>query len=180
MVEIGAALGLDPADTAWNIVLAGLPKRATGLYFMMDERDVETALRQSWTSIGTDAPAVVHLGSPDEPTVPHPRVYGTFPRVLAEYVKRRSVLTLEDAVRKMTSWPASRMGLSDRGVLREGLRADIVIFDMSRIDDIASYDKPTGTPAGIDYVLVNGKVTLENGAYTGAKAGRVLRHACTN
>ncbi|MDB5367610.1 MAG: aminoacylase [Rhodospirillales bacterium] len=178
MVEIGKALGVDPADAAWDIVLAALPKRATGLYFMMDERDVETALRQSWTSIGTDAPAVIKLGSPDEPTVPHPRVYGTFPRVLAEYVKRRPVLTLEDAVRKMTSWPASRMGLVDRGVLREGLRADLVIFDMSRIDDVASYEKPTGTPAGIDYVLVNGSVTLDNGRYTGVKAGRVLRHAC--
>ena len=122
---------------------------------------------------------MIKLGSPDEPTVPHPRVYGTFPRVLAEYVKRRQVLTLEDAVRKMTSWPASRMGLADRGVLREGLRADIVMFDLSRIDDVASYDKPTGTPAGIDYVLVNGKVTLANGSYTGVKAGRVLRHACT-
>ncbi|GIL41043.1 N-acyl-D-amino-acid deacylase family protein [Roseiterribacter gracilis] len=178
MVEIGAALGKDPADTAWDIVLAALPKRATGLYFMMDERDVETALRQSWTSIGTDAPAVIHLGSRDEPTVPHPRVYGTFPRVLAEYVKRRGVLSLEDAVRKMTSWPASRMGLVDRGVLREGLRADLVIFDMARIDDTPSYEKHAVAPQGIDYVLVNGKVTLENGAYTGAKAGRVLRHAC--
>jgi N-acyl-D-amino-acid deacylase len=178
MAEIGKALGKDPADLAWDIVLAALPKRATGLFFLMDERDIEIALRQSWVSIGSDASASAAPGAADQLGVQHPRSYATFPRVLAEYVKRRPVLTLEDAVRKMTSWPASRMGIADRGVLREGLRADLVVFDFDKLDDVANWQNPTAQPTGIDYVVVNGKLAIENGAFTGAKAGRVLRHAC--
>ncbi|HEY4647490.1 MAG TPA: amidohydrolase family protein, partial [Gemmatimonadales bacterium] len=115
----------DPADVAWDIVLDALPERAMALFFMMDEGDIETALRQTWTSIGSDAAASVKFGEVDALGLPHPRAYGTFPRVIAEYVKKRHLLTLEQAVRKMTSWPAARMGLNDRGVIREGLRADL-------------------------------------------------------
>jgi N-acyl-D-amino-acid deacylase len=148
------------------------------LFFMMDESDIETALRQPWTSIGSDAAAAEKPGEVDALGLPHPRAYGTFPRIIAEYVKRRRTLTLEQAVRKMTSWPAARMGLHDRGVIREGLRADLTVFDYDRIDDVASWQRPTAFPAGIDYVVVNGELTLADGAFTGARAGRVLRGGC--
>jgi N-acyl-D-amino-acid deacylase len=177
IAAIGKALGRDPADVAWDIVLEALPQRATALFFLMDERDVELGLRQPWVSIGTDADAADRT-RPDAGLLTHPRANGTFPRVIAEYVRRRSVLALPDAVRKMTAWPASRMGLSDRGVLREGLRADLVIFDYERIDDVASYDAPQGPPVGIDYVVVGGQVALDPGGPTPARAGRVLRHPC--
>lgn len=175
---IAQQLGKDPADTAWDIVLDARPKPAMALFFMMDERDIETAMRQPWTSIGSDAAAVEKMGDVDALGLPHPRAYGTFPRVIAEYVKKRGVLTLEQAVRKMTSWPATRMGLADRGVVREGLRADLTVFDYDRIDDRATWERPTDTPVGIDYVVVNGQLAIEGGKQTGARAGQVLRHGC--
>ncbi len=95
-------------------------------------------------------------------------------------MKRRRTLTLEQAVRKMTSWPAARMGLFDRGAIREGLRADLTIFDYDRLDDVATWERPTASPTGIDYVVVNGELAIDAGAYTGAKAGRVLRGGCLN
>jgi len=178
LAEIGAELNLDPADAAWDIALEGLPNRAVALYFMISEADVQLALRQPWVSIGSDAAAAVNYGTEGAIGLPHPRAYGTFPRILAEYVKRRQVLTLEDAVRKMTSWPAQRMGLSDRGLIREGMRADIVVFDLDTLDDVASWDAPAGSPTGIETVIVNGVVTLEGGKPTGARAGAALRHEC--
>ena len=178
LAEIGAALNIDPADAAWDIALEGLPNRSVALYFMMSEQDIETALKQPWVSIGSDAAASVNLGEVDALGLPHPRAYGTFPRIIAEYVKRRPVLSLEDAVRKMTGWPAQRMGLTDRGLIRDGMRADIVIFDLDKLDDGATWEKPTALPTGIDTVIVNGVVTLDGGKHTGARAGAVLRHAC--
>ena len=178
ITEIARRLGRDPADVAWDIVLDALPHRAMALFFMMDEGDVETALRQPWTSIGSDAAAAEKFGEVDALGLPHPRAYGTFPRIIAEYVKRRHLLTLEQAIRKMTSWPAARMGLYDRGVIREGLRADLTVFDYDRIADNATWEKPTTAPTGIDYVVVNGALTLDRDRYTGAKAGRVLRGGC--
>jgi N-acyl-D-amino-acid deacylase len=176
--QIAKQLGRDPADVAWDIVLDALPNRAMALFFMMDEGDIESALRQTWTSIGSDAAASVKFGEVDALGLPHPRAYGTFPRVIAEYVKKRHLLTLEQAVRKMTSWPAARMGLNDRGVIREGLRADLTIFDYDRLNDVATWEHPTAAPTGIDYVVVNGEVAIADGAYTGAKAGRVLHGGC--
>ncbi|OWR01264.1 N-acyl-D-amino-acid deacylase family protein [Sphingopyxis witflariensis] len=178
LAEIGATLNIDPADAAWDIALEGLPNRSVALYFMMSEQDIETALKQPWVSIGSDAAASVNLGEVDALGLPHPRAYGTFPRIIAEYVKRRPVLSLEDAVRKMTGWPAQRMGLTDRGLIRDGMRADIVIFDLDKLDDGATWEKPTALPTGIDTVIVNGVVTLDGGKHTGARAGAVLRHAC--
>jgi N-acyl-D-amino-acid deacylase len=178
LAEIGKALGRDPADVAWDILLEALPNRAMALYFMMDERDIETAMRQPWVSIGSDASASETFGEIDALGLPHPRAYGTNPRIIAEYVRSRHVLTLEQAVRKMTSWPAARMGLYDRGVIREGLKADLTVFDYDRIADGSTWANPTAAPRGIDYVVVNGKVAVDKGAYTGAKSGMVLRHAC--
>ena len=178
IAEIARALGRDPADVAWDIVLAALPERAMALFFMMDERDIERALRRPWTSIGSDAASAVTFGAVDALGLPHPRAYGTFPRIIAEYVRERGVLTLEDAVRKMTSWPAARMGLTDRGVIREGLRADLTVFDYDRIEDGATWERPTAPPVGVEYVVVNGVLTLDRGVHTGARAGRVLRGGC--
>jgi N-acyl-D-amino-acid deacylase len=118
------------------------------------------------------------LGELDGMGLPHPRSYGTFARVLADYVRERGVLSLEDAVRKMTSWPAQRMGLSDRGLLREGLRADVVIFDAAAVEDHASWTAPLRPATGIADVIVNGVLTLDQGRHTGARAGMVLRHRC--
>jgi N-acyl-D-amino-acid deacylase len=171
---IGKQLNKDPADVAWDIVLGAQPNRAMALFFGMSESDIETALKWPWMSIGSDAAAVAQS---DAGALLHPRTFGTFPRVIAEYVKKRGVITLEDAVRKMTSLPAARMHLFDRGAIREGLKADVTIFDYQEISDTATYEKPASFPAGIDYVLVNGQLVIDQGRHTGAKPGVVLRGA---
>jgi N-acyl-D-amino-acid deacylase len=175
MEYIAKQLGQDPADVSWDIVLGAQPNRAMGLYFMMSEPDIATALRWPWMSIGSDAGANERPGMIDAIGLPHPRAYANFPRVIAEYVKQRHVLTLEDAIRKMTSWPATRMRLYDRGVIREGLKADVTIFNLDRLEDVANYENPTAYPTGIDYVLVNGQLVVDQGRHTGAKPGIVLR-----
>ena len=106
---------------------------------------------------------------------PHPRSYGTFARVLGVYVREKKVLTLEDAVRKMSSFPARRMGLADRGVLRTGMKADIVVFDPQSIVDKATFEKPHQYAEGVRDVIVNGTVTLDGGRIAGGRGGRVLR-----
>ncbi len=163
----------DPADAAMDLVLQG-ERRVMAIYHMMSERDIETALRFPWTSIGSDAGAVLVLGRPDQTGLPHPRSFGNAVRVIAEYVKRRGVLTLPDAVRKMTSWPAARMRLAHRGTIKEGHWADVTIFDLEALDDRATWDEPMVFPTGIDWVLVNGVITIEEGRHTGARAGRIL------
>jgi N-acyl-D-amino-acid deacylase len=145
------------------------------IYHMMTEPDLELALQRPWVSVGSDAGASEAPGTTDGLGLPHPRSYGTFPRILARYVRDRGTLTLEDAVRKMTSWPATRMRLMDRGLVREGMRADLVIFDLDRMDDMATYEAPTLFPVGIDLVIVNGVVVIdEDGLHTGARPGHVL------
>jgi N-acyl-D-amino-acid deacylase len=141
---------------------------------MMDEKDVQTIMRQPWVSIGSDAGAAAVLGEDDDIGLPHPRAYGTFPRIIAKYVREEGVLTLEDAVRKMTSWPASRMKMKDRGMIKPGQWADVVIFDYATIQDNATWDEPMRTPSGIDVVMVNGVIVAEDGQHTGARPGQVL------
>jgi N-acyl-D-amino-acid deacylase len=172
--QIAERLERDPADAAWDIVLAARPKRAMGFFHLMSEQDVATALQFPWTSIGSDA-GVAERGAVPAEGLAHPRAYGTFPRVIAEYVKRRKVLRLEEAVRKMTSWPAARMGLDGRGLLRPGMYADITVFNLEQLEDTATYENPTAFPTGIEYVLVNGRVVIDKGRHTGARPGRVLR-----
>jgi N-acyl-D-aspartate/D-glutamate deacylase len=173
LAAIGAALGKDPADAAFDLVASGTG-RVMAIYHMMSEPDVETALRFRWTSIGSDSGAAVTDGGGDPTGLTHPRAYGNFPRVIARYVRERGVLTLEDAIRKMTSWPATRMRLAGRGAIREGLWADVVVFDLDTIQDRATYDEPRLPPAGIDYVLVNGQVVIDHDRHTGARPGQVL------
>jgi N-acyl-D-amino-acid deacylase len=144
------------------------------IYHMMSEKDIETALRFPWVSIGSDAGAAAQIGAADATGLPHPRSYGNAARVIAKYVKERNVLTLEEAVRKMTSWPATRMRLANRGSIKEGNWADVTIFDLDKIDDRATYERPIQYPTGIEWVIVNGVVTIDGGKHTGAKAGQVL------
>ena len=171
--EIARMMNKDPTDAAMDLVLQG-QGRVMAIYHMMGEHDIDTALEFPWTSIGSDAGAIMTLGKPDETGLPHPRSFGNATRVIAEYVKKRHVLTLEEAVRKMTSWPATRMRLADRGMIKQGLWADVTIFDLDQLQDRATYDEPMLFPTGIEYVLVNGVVTIDHDKHTGAKAGKVL------
>jgi N-acyl-D-aspartate/D-glutamate deacylase len=171
--DIAKAVGKSEADAAWDLVLEG-QGRVMAIYHMMSEPDIETALRFPWTSIGSDAGAALNATQGDDLGLPHPRAYGNHVRVISRYVKERKVLTLEEAVRKMTSWPATRMRLAGRGSIKEGQWADVTIFDLNTLSDNATYEQPTLYPAGIEYVLVNGAVTIERGTHTGARAGKVL------
>jgi N-acyl-D-amino-acid deacylase len=173
LAAIGTAWGKDPADAAWDLVAQG-EGRVTAIYHMMSEDDVRWAMQRPWVSIGSDAGAAMNPGARDAAGLPHPRSYGTFPRILARYVRDEGVLTLEEAVRKMTSWPATRMRLQGRGLLREGFWADVVVFDLDRIQDRATFDDPVLFPEGIEYVLVNGALVVDEGRHTGARPGHVL------
>ena len=165
--------GKEPADAAFDLVAQGTG-RVMAIYHMMSEQDIETALRYPWTSIGSDAGAVLSAGEGDDLGLPHPRAFGNAVRVISRYVNERKVLTLEDAIRKMTSWPATRMRLSSRGIIKEGNWADVTVFDLASLRDMATYEHPMESPTGVEWVLVNGVVTIERGKHTGAKAGQVL------
>jgi N-acyl-D-aspartate/D-glutamate deacylase len=173
MADIAKEWGKEPADAAFDLVAQG-QGRVMALYHMMSEQDIETALRFPWTSIGSDAGASAEMGGGDATGLPHPRSYGNFPRVIAKYVRERKILTLEEAIRKMTSWPATRMRLDRRGSIKEGLWADAVVFDYDQIQDRATYLEPTLPPDGIDYVIVNGQIVIDHGKHTGARPGKVL------
>jgi N-acyl-D-amino-acid deacylase len=173
IAQIARELGKDPADAAWDLVSEGRG-RVMAIYHMMSEQDIETALRFPWTSIGSDAGAALSPGSVDQTGLPHPRMYGNAVRVISRYVRDRKVLSLEEAIRKQTSWPATRMRLAGRGSIKEGNWADVTIFDLATLDDRATYEAPIAYPIGISYVLVNGVVAIERGTHTGARAGQVL------
>jgi N-acyl-D-aspartate/D-glutamate deacylase len=145
------------------------------IYAHHTEEDMTLALSQPWCSIGSDGLAHSVEG-PLRRGRPHPRSFGTFPRVLGVYVREKHVLTLEDAVRKMTSLSAAKIGLKDRGVIRPGAYADLTLFDAGRVIDRATYLDPFQYPDGIEVVIVNGVLTIDHGRHTGARAGRVLRH----
>ena len=142
--------------------------------FGMDEPDVKLALQQPWVSADNDSQGTAPdglLGSEH----PHPRAYGTFPRILRKYVREENALTLPDAIRKFTALPAQKMRLTDRGVLKQGMWADVVIFDPATITDKSTYENPNQLAVGMDYVLVNGVAVIANGKMTGALPGKVLR-----
>ncbi len=173
LTQIAREMGKEPADAAWDLVAQG-NGRVMAIYHMMSEQDIETALRFPWTSIGSDAGAQLAAGSVDQTGLPHPRMYGNAVRVLSRYARDRKVLSLEEAVRKQTSWPATRMRLAARGSIKEGNWADVTIFNLETLDDRATYDDPIAYPTGIEYVLVNGQVTIDRGTHTTARAGHVL------
>jgi len=146
----------------------------TMIIFHMDESDVEYAMRGRYQMFGTDSWSVSPTGLLSKGK-PHPRFYGTYPRILGRYVREKRILQLEDAVRRMTSFPAQRIGLKDRGIIREGFYADIVIFNPETINDKATYDQPSQFPDGIDRVLVNGQIVADSDGLTRARPGRILR-----
>jgi N-acyl-D-amino-acid deacylase len=172
MSELIEARGGDPVDVLFD-VLVEEDGSVPAVFFHHSEQDMQLVMKQPWTSIGSDGSAV----NPDGPTGrshPHPRYYGTFPRVLGRYARELKVLTLPEAVKKMTSMNADKIGIKDRGRLREGLWADVTIFDQNTVIDRATFEKPHQYPVGITYVIVNGAVTIDNGRHTGALAGRVI------
>jgi dihydroorotase/N-acyl-D-amino-acid deacylase len=170
IAEIAKARGdEDPADTCLAL-MADEGGVISGMFHTMSEEDVRLVMRQPWVSIASDGGAI----NLEADGVPHPRSYSTNPRVLGYYVREQKVLTLEDAVRKMTTLPAQILGLRDRGQIREGFAADLVLFDPATVRETNSFDKPKSYPVGIPYTIVNGVVVIDGGKHTGARPGRPL------
>jgi len=171
--EIAKMWNKDPMDALFDFLIAD--NAATGVVvFGMSEPDVALALQQPWVSVDNDSSGTSPEGILGQDR-PHPRAYGTFPRILRKYVREESKLTLEDAIRKFTALPAQRMRLTDRGVLRVGMWADIVVFDSATIRDVATFENPNQLSQGMDFVLVNGVPVIDQGKMTGALPGKVLR-----
>jgi N-acyl-D-aspartate/D-glutamate deacylase len=163
----------DSLDVLFDVLLEEEGSVPT-VYAHHTEKDMRLAMVQPWCSIGSDGSAYA-IDGPLRRGHPHPRNFGTFPRVLGVYVRETGLLRLEDAVRKMTSLNAAKLGIMDRGLLRPGMYADVTIFDALKVIDRATYEKPFQYNEGIEYVIVNGKVVLEGGKHTGARPGRALR-----
>jgi len=172
--EIAKLWNKDPLDALFDFLIED---PSTGVaVFGMSQPDVTLALQQPWVSIDNDSEGT----SPDGllgQAHPHPRAYGTFPRILSKYVREEKVLTLEDAIRKFSALPAQRMRLADRGLLKAGMWADVVIFDPATVRDRATFDNPNQLSEGMEYVLVNGVPVIDQGKMTGALPGKVLRGA---
>ncbi len=173
LAEIAKTWNKDPMDALFDLLIEDHALTSVAV-FGMSEPDVALALQQPWVSVDNDSSGT----SPDGilgQEHPHPRAYGTFPRILRKYVHEEHKLTLEDAIRKFSALPAQRMRLTDRGVLKAGLCADIVIFDPARVHDAATFENPNQLSQGMEYVLVNGVPVLDQNKMTGALPGKVLR-----
>jgi N-acyl-D-amino-acid deacylase len=169
--EIAADMGKDWIDTAIDLILSEQQGIGT-IYFMMTEENLKLQMQQPWIKFGTDAGGA-DPKNPEE--LVHPRSYGTYPRILGKYVREERVMGLEEAVRKMSSAVAERLSLSERGLLREGYYADIVIFDHNTISDRATFEHPHQVSVGVYHVFVNGTAVVRNGEHTDAKPGRIVR-----
>jgi dihydroorotase/N-acyl-D-amino-acid deacylase len=173
LADIAKARGTDPMDTLFDILIEDDAETAVAV-FAMSEPDIELAAVQPWVSFCNDSSGT----SPEGPLAkefPHPRAYGTFPRVLRRYVREERRMRLEEAIRKFTSLPASRLRLADRGVIKTGLWADIVVFDPETITDRSTFSAPNQLSVGMQWVLVNGVPVIADGAATGSLPGHVLR-----
>ena len=169
--EVGRVRESDPRDAMFDIILAG---DAAFTSLITSEQDIRTAIQQPWVAFGTDGSAA----APDGPlsgSLPHPRAYGAFPRVLGVYVRELGLVRLEDAIRRLSSLPAQILGLRDRGMLREGFYADIVVLDPESIIDRATYVSPHQLSTGIHTVVVNGELVLDDGVLTDSRPGMVVR-----
>src|SRR5213083_2292376 len=174
VAQIAAMHHRDTVETVFDIVLAEGGHRTDAVYAIMREDDVRAAMQRWWVAVNTDFGGV----APDGPLVTqsaHPRAYGTFPRILGHYARDEKLFPLEFAVRKMTSLAAQRVGLTDRGLLKPGMAADITVFDPATVGDRATFDNPHQPSVGIAYVYVNGQRVLEHGKLTAARPGRGLR-----
>ena len=172
MSEVITAIGKPPLDVLFELLVENGGSVPT-VFFHHSEEDMRYALAQPFVSIGSDGSAVSVDGTVG-PAHPHPRFYGTFPRVLGRYVRDARVLSLEDAVRKMTSANAAKVRVFDRGLLRPGLWADVTVFDPVRVIDRATFEQPRQYATGIEYVIVNGTVVIDRGAHTHARPGQIL------
>ena len=172
MSEVIAALGKPGIDVLFELLENNNGSVPT-VYFHHSEEDMRYALRQPWVSIGSDGTAVT-VDGPLAAGNPHPRYFGTFPRILGRYVRDEKVITMEEAIRKMTSANAAKVHQYDRGLLRPGMAADVTVFNAATIIDNATYEKPHQYASGVEYVIVNGKVVLDQGRHTGARPGAVL------
>ena len=169
--EVAAEMGVDWVEAAMDLTLM-TSGHAGMVIFMMHEENVALQLQQPWIKIGTDASGF----DPDSVTgMVHPRSYGTYPRILGKYVRDEGVITLEDAVRKMSSAVATRLSIHDRGVLKPGMYADVVVFDPATVGDRATFEDPHQLSVGVEEVFVNGVRVLSGGEHTGAKPGRIVR-----
>lgn len=175
LTDVAKAWNKDPMDTMFDLLIADNAFTSCAV-FGMSEPDVVLALQQPWMSINNDSSGTSPEGLLGEEH-PHPRAYGTFPRILRKYVREERKLTLEDAIRKFAALPAQRMHFADRGVLRAGMWADVVIFDPETVRDLATFDNPNQLSQGMEFVLVNGVPAIENGKMTGKLPGKVLRGA---
>jgi dihydroorotase/N-acyl-D-amino-acid deacylase len=171
--EIGRSMNKDPKDAAMDIAIADRGNSSV-VISIMDEKDVRSAVSDPLVTFGSDSSAQAEDG-PLSKTKAHPRAFGTFPRVIAEYVKKEHTMRLEEAVRKMTSLAASRAGIMDRGILRPGMLADIVVFDPKTIEDVATYSDPLHYSVGVKFVFVNGRPVVWDGSITQERPGRALR-----
>ena len=174
IAQIAAARHRDPVETIFDIVLAENGHRTDAVYAIMEEADVQAAMKTWWVAVNTDFGGV----APDGPfgtQSAHPRAYGTFPRILGHYSRDLKLFPLEFAMRKMTSLAAQRVGLADRGLVRPGMYADITVFNPTTVIDRATFEQPHQTSVGIEYVLVNGKVVVRKGQLTSERPGRGLR-----
>jgi N-acyl-D-amino-acid deacylase len=173
LAEVAKLRGVSPEDAAIDLVIED-GSRVGVAYFLMSEDNIRRQVALPWVSFGSDeqgdAPEGVFLLS-----AAHPRAYGNFARVFAQYVRKDHVVSVEEAVRKLTSLPADNLSLKDRGRLKAGGFADVVVFDPNTIQDHATYEKPHQLSTGVSYVIVNGKMALKDGVPTGAATGRVVR-----
>lgn len=173
IADIAKLWGKDPIDTVFDLLIEDNAATSVAV-FGMSEADVTLALQQPWVSVDNDSQGTAPDGILAREH-PHPRAYGTFPRILRKYVREEHKLSLEDAIRKFSALPAQRMRFTDRGVLKHGMWADIVVFDPETIHDAATFEKPNQLSIGMQYVLVNGVPVIKNGAMTNALPGKVLR-----
>jgi N-acyl-D-amino-acid deacylase len=172
LAQIAEQLGMPEFEAAVEL-LRRSNGSASAVYHVLDDVDIERIFRQSYVMVASDGSAVAPEG-PLAAETPHPRSYGCFPKVLEDLVRKKKLVSLEEAVRKMTSMPATRFGLEDRGMLRSGWRADVTVFDPERVADRATFERPAVYPAGIEYVFVNGRMVVEKGDHTGQQPGTVL------
>lgn len=170
--QIAAMMTLSPAEATLKLY-ESTKTAPQAIFFSMREDDMKYALRQPWVSVGADSGSVVGEG---KKAGAHPRAYGTFPRVIGRYVREDKLFTLEEAVRKITSQAAARVNLWDRGILRPGMKADLVVFDPLTVNDLSTYEDPHQFSTGISDVIVNGTPVLLNGTMTGQLPGRILRN----
>ena len=173
LADVARLWNKDPIDALFDLLIEDKAFTEVAV-FGMSEPDVVLALQQPWVAVDNDSSGTSPEGLLGQEH-PHPRAYGTFPRILRKYVREEKKLALEDAIRKFTSLPAQRMRLTDRGVLKQGMWADVVVFDPATIRDLATFEKPNQLSEGMNYVLVNGVPVIDQGKMTGALPGKVLR-----